>query len=71
MRESWETGRFWFNFAARKSFDIDVVYWSAMQGSGGGGNDESRAEMDSLVEIKMQQLKAYEEECHVRFPSKE
>ena len=27
MRESWETGRFWLNYAARKSWAFDTVYW--------------------------------------------
>ncbi|KAK4213746.1 phosphotransferase-3 [Rhypophila decipiens] len=28
MRESWSTGRFWLNYAARKSWAFDHVYWS-------------------------------------------
>ncbi len=27
MRESWETGRFWLNYAARKSWAFDTVFW--------------------------------------------
>jgi len=27
MRESWETGRFWLNYSARKSWAFDTVYW--------------------------------------------
>jgi hypothetical protein len=27
MRESWETGRFWLNYAARKSWAFDYIYW--------------------------------------------
>ncbi|KAM4058579.1 phosphotransferase enzyme family protein [Hirsutella rhossiliensis] len=27
MRESWVTGRFWLNYAARKSWAFDTVYW--------------------------------------------
>jgi hypothetical protein len=26
MRDSWRTGRFWFDYAARKSFDVDTIY---------------------------------------------
>ncbi|KAF1807822.1 hypothetical protein P152DRAFT_463162 [Eremomyces bilateralis CBS 781.70] len=26
MRDSWGTGRFWFDYGIRKSFDIDTVY---------------------------------------------
>ncbi|KAK8039803.1 hypothetical protein PG993_008214 [Apiospora rasikravindrae] len=28
MRESWETGRFWLNYAARKSWAFDAIYWT-------------------------------------------
>ncbi|KAI0125046.1 hypothetical protein BJ170DRAFT_636059 [Xylariales sp. AK1849] len=27
MRESWETGRFWLNYAARKTWAFDAIYW--------------------------------------------
>ncbi|KAH6648935.1 hypothetical protein BKA67DRAFT_522733 [Truncatella angustata] len=27
MRESWKTGRFWLNYAARKSWAFDAIYW--------------------------------------------
>lgn len=27
MRESWGTGRFWLNYAARKSWAFDTIYW--------------------------------------------
>ncbi|CAG1978239.1 unnamed protein product [Fusarium graminearum] len=27
MRESWTTGRFWLNYAARKSWAFDTIYW--------------------------------------------
>lgn len=30
MRESWESGRFWFNYAMRTSADADLVYWKAL-----------------------------------------
>lgn len=26
IHDSWRTGRFWFNYAARKSFDVDIIY---------------------------------------------
>ncbi|KAK2016428.1 phosphotransferase [Colletotrichum eremochloae] len=28
MRESWKTGRFWLNYAARKSWAFDAVFWN-------------------------------------------
>jgi hypothetical protein len=27
MRESWETGRLWLNYAGRKSWAFDRIYW--------------------------------------------
>ncbi|EEU34272.1 uncharacterized protein NECHADRAFT_50319 [Fusarium vanettenii 77-13-4] len=27
MRESWSTGRFWLNYAARKSWAFDTIFW--------------------------------------------
>ncbi|KAL3421775.1 phosphotransferase family protein [Phlyctema vagabunda] len=27
MQESWKTGRFWLNYAARKSWAFDTIYW--------------------------------------------
>ncbi|KAI5861660.1 phosphotransferase [Durotheca rogersii] len=27
MRESWATGRFWLNYAARRSWAFDTIYW--------------------------------------------
>ncbi|RHZ68026.1 hypothetical protein CDV55_107912 [Aspergillus turcosus] len=72
MRDSWQTGRFWFDYAARKSFDVDTVYWAALHNDGLGVellDDKTRAEMESFTQIKMEQLKAYKEECSARFSS--
>jgi hypothetical protein len=27
MRESWETGRFWLNYAAKNSWAFDTIFW--------------------------------------------
>jgi hypothetical protein len=70
MRDSWKTGRFWFDYAARKSFEVDAVYWAALHD---GDADvelldcKMRADMESFTRTKMQQLKAYKEECTARF----
>ncbi|RLL93520.1 hypothetical protein CFD26_102861 [Aspergillus turcosus] len=72
MRDSWQTGRFWFDYAARKSFDVDTVYWAALHNDGLGVellDNKTRAEMESFTQIKMEQLKAYKEECSARFSS--
>ncbi|KAJ5172682.1 hypothetical protein N7492_005275 [Penicillium capsulatum] len=72
MRDSWRTGRFWFDYAARKSFNVDAIYWAALHTDGAGVemlDDEVRAEMAPFLKIKMDQLKAYKEECTARFSS--
>jgi hypothetical protein len=70
MRDSWRTRRFWFDYAARKSFEIDAVYWAALHNSGGGFellDEQARVEMELFTQKKMEQLMAYKEECTVRF----
>ncbi|OJD26941.1 hypothetical protein ACJ73_01663 [Blastomyces percursus] len=72
MRDSWATGRFWFDYAARKSFDIDTVYWTALHEQDPAGtellNDEEvREAMKPFTEKKMKQLTAYKKECTALF----
>jgi hypothetical protein len=70
MRDSWATGRFWFDYGIRKSFDIDEVYWAALHEDGDDVLDEKmREEMEKLVDLKMDQKKAYDAECKARFSS--
>jgi hypothetical protein len=70
MRDSWATGRFWFDYGIRKSFDIDAVYWAALHKDGDDVLDEKmREEMEKLVDLKMDQKKAYNAECKARFSS--
>lgn len=76
MRDSWKTGRFWFNYAARTCLDMDDIYWHTLHdqvdGDGFGLLDEvTRAELEPMVRMKMEQRKAYEEECAVRFADDE
>jgi hypothetical protein len=77
MRESWKTGRFWFDYAARTSLDLDDIYWAALHDheTDGDGVDSldaaTRAEMEELVKVKMEQRKAYNEDYDVRFPEEE
>lgn len=74
MRESWRTGRFWFDYGIRKSFDVDAIYWAALH-DGSDGVDlldaEARVEMESIKQMKMEQLKAYKEECAARFSKRD
>ena len=70
MRESWASGRFWFDYGIRKSFDIDAVYWAALHKDADDVlNNEMREEMEQLADLKMDQLKAYDAECKIRFSS--
>jgi hypothetical protein len=70
MRDSWETGRFWFNYGIRKSFDIDAVYCAALHKYGDDAlNVKMREEMEKMVDLKMDQLEAYDAECKDRFSS--
>jgi hypothetical protein len=72
MRDSWRTGRFWFDYAARKSFDVDAIYWAALHDGSAGVellDDKARAEMELFMQTKMEQLKVYKEECTSRFSS--
>lgn len=69
MRESWKTRRFWFNYAARKSLDVDAVYWNVLHEDGAGVemlDEETRAEMEPFIQMKMKQLKAYKEQYAAR-----
>lgn len=68
MRDSWETGRFWFDYAARKSFDVDAVYWATVHEEPGVGlGDAARSDIKRFVQVKMEQLKEYKEECNALF----
>ncbi|KAK2804331.1 hypothetical protein FQN50_006622 [Emmonsiellopsis sp. PD_5] len=69
MRDSWGTGRFWFNYAARKSFDIDAVYWAALHKGDPACTellDDEKAKRLFTV-MKMKQLMAYKKECRAYF----
>jgi aminoglycoside phosphotransferase (APT) family kinase protein len=73
MRASWETGQFWFDYAARTSLDVDDIYWSALHDHGREGGGEGvveavgRGNLEALAKVKMEQFKEYEEEGAVRF----
>ncbi|KPM39231.1 hypothetical protein AK830_g7356 [Neonectria ditissima] len=68
MRESWSSGRFWFNYAMRTSIDADVVYWKALD-DGRGGEMLDAKNIEQFAETKMEQLDAYlkEKENNPRF----
>lgn len=47
MRESWETGRFWLNYGARKSWAFDTMYWKFLDEKffGNRGNDIAKHDL--------------------------
>ncbi|RDH39347.1 hypothetical protein BDQ94DRAFT_165071 [Aspergillus welwitschiae] len=68
MWRRWQSGDFWLNYAARKSWAFGMIYWAKIDRRFFGGGDlndriklltpEEREEMDKFVQIK---LKAKEE----------
>ncbi|KAK2802798.1 hypothetical protein FQN50_007204 [Emmonsiellopsis sp. PD_5] len=70
MRKSWASGEFWFNFAARKSLDVDAMFYHQLDMIYYGGkasvdllDDKVRGDLESCVRRKMVQKRAYEEAC--------
>lgn len=72
MRESWDSGRFWFNLASRNSVDFDQIYWQILH-----KEDLREAILDTatlarkeeFLERKEVQFKAYlaEKQSDTRF----
>lgn len=69
MRDSWESGDFWFNFAARKSLDVDAIFYTQLDrlhfrnnASLGLLNDKTQARLELFIQSKMEQKKAYDQE---------
>jgi hypothetical protein len=66
MRASWATKSLWFSYAARKPFDVEVFFDGCLRESDAGLellDEEAREGLEPFVEMKMQQLKAYDSEC--------
>lgn len=67
MRESWTTGQFWLNYAARKSWAFDTIYWKYLDEKLFGEemwktrvhllSEEERAAVEPLVQAKMAESK--------------
>jgi hypothetical protein len=69
MRDAWQSGEFWVNFAARKSLDIDEIFDAQIGRIRFGGmvgphllDLDVRGRMEEFVKVKMEQLKEYERE---------
>ncbi|KAH9904153.1 hypothetical protein F4778DRAFT_770636 [Xylariomycetidae sp. FL2044] len=63
MRDSWKTGRFWFNSAARACLDMDDIYIGVLCMT---MCTATREELEPLVLMKMNQREAYKKERAVR-----
>ncbi|RFU30718.1 hypothetical protein B7463_g5620, partial [Scytalidium lignicola] len=46
MQESWETGRFWLNYAARKSWAFDTIFWKYLDERFFGSREGDIAKQD-------------------------
>ncbi|KAJ9155494.1 Phosphotransferase [Pleurostoma richardsiae] len=46
MRESWRNGRFWLNYAARKSWAFDAIFWKCLDERFFGKREEEVTEYD-------------------------
>lgn len=67
MLESWKSGMFWLNYAARKSWAFDMIYWAKIDRLFFGDGDlndriqlltpEERGEMDRFIQMKLEAKK--------------
>ncbi|PYI00020.1 hypothetical protein BO71DRAFT_436852 [Aspergillus ellipticus CBS 707.79] len=63
MLDSWESGEFWLNYAERKSWAFDMIYWAKIDRRFFGDGDlddriqllttEEREEMEGFVQMKL------------------
>lgn len=66
MRDSWLTKRFWFNYTARKPFDVDILFKNLLNKGTLGVeslDEEVRSGMKPFVQMKIKQLKAFDQDC--------
>ena len=66
MRQGWATKLFWFNYAARKPFNVEEIFHEFLNDDNKGIeqlDDDLRGALESFIQTKMEQLKAYDEEC--------
>lgn len=67
MRDAWGTKRFWFNYAIRNPFEVEILcenYLGEVTHTDKTSlDDKTRAEMKQFVQMKMEQLEAYDRDC--------
>ncbi|KAK6860538.1 hypothetical protein PG995_004174 [Apiospora arundinis] len=62
LRDSWDSGRFWFNLASRSSFDVDEIYWNCLHQDGRGEamlDETTLTVKDEFLRRKKEQFEAY------------
>ncbi|KAG4260842.1 phosphotransferase [Fusarium proliferatum] len=62
MRESWATGRFWLNYAARKSWSFDAIYWKYLD-ERFFGKREQDTPVEELWKVRVELLTDAEREA--------
>ncbi|TVY25156.1 hypothetical protein LHYA1_G006487 [Lachnellula hyalina] len=72
MRDSWDSGRFWFNLMSRNSVDVDQIYWQILHREGLGDAMLDTVTLEGKEEFlkrKEAQFKAYlaEKQSDTRF----
>lgn len=67
MRDAWQTKRFWFNYAIRNPFEVEILcekyLGEVVLTDEAYLDDETRARMKRFVQKKMEQLEAYNRDC--------
>ena len=75
MRESWDTKRFWFDYAVRKPLDIDDLFYRHLNVGGGADaellDDAELAGLEPFIKVKMEQLAEYKRDRTKYFEAKE
>ncbi|KAL5313889.1 hypothetical protein ACEPPN_018312 [Leptodophora sp. 'Broadleaf-Isolate-01'] len=66
MQESWKMGRFWLNYAARKSWAFDAVFWACLDERFFGGRDKEILDKD-LWKTRLHLLTEEERHAMERF----
>jgi hypothetical protein len=56
MRESWKTGRFWLNYAARDSWAFDSIYWKYLDERFFGKREKEDVPMEELWKVRINLL---------------
>lgn len=59
MRENWESGQFWIDYAARRSWAFDVIFWTHIDRKFFGGNgkgEEYEARLSLLSEDERENI---------------